>query len=99
YIVALRNLKDSSGNTIQPGEAFRDYRDDIVTLDPPFEARRAHMEELFATLARAGIKRGELFLAWDFTVASRQSLTQRMLSIRDDAFRQLGDTNLADLKV
>jgi hypothetical protein len=99
YIVALRNLKDANGNTIPPSEAFRAYRDRIPSLDPRFEARRAHMEEIFATLARTGIKRGELFLAWDFTVASRQSLTQRMLSIRDDAFRQLGDSNLADLKV
>ena len=38
-------------------------------------------------------------MAWDFTVASRQSLTAPMLSIRNDAFGQLGDTNLSDLQV
>ena len=38
-------------------------------------------------------------MAWDFTVASRQSLTSPMLSIRNDAFGQLGDTNLSDLQV
>lgn len=99
YIVALRNLKDASANTIPAGEAFRTYRDKLASLDPRVEERRPHMEEIFTTLGRAGIQRGELFLAWDFTVASRQSLTQRMLSIRDDAFSQLGDTSLADLKV
>src|SRR4051794_18268096 len=34
-----------------------------------------------------------------FTVASARSLAGRMLAIRNDAFKQLGDTNLADLKV
>jgi len=37
--------------------------------------------------------------SWRFTVASERSLSERMLSIRDDAFRQLGDTNLGDGKV
>ena len=46
---------------------------------------------MFKTLERAGIRRGSLYLAWDFTVASWQSLAARMLHIRDDAFAQLGD--------
>ena len=36
---------------------------------------------------------------WSFTVASRRSLTGRMLRIRNDAFGALGDRNLKDLKV
>ena len=55
---------------------------------------------LNATLKKAKVKRGRsLYAAWDFTVASEKSLTQRMLHIRDDAFAQLGDKNLADVKV
>ena len=54
------------------------------------------MEEIFATLGQAGIER-TLYLAWDFTVASERNLTERALSMRDDAFAQLGDTDLADL--
>ncbi len=99
YIVALRNLKNAAGETIPAGEAFRIYRDKLSSLDPRVTERRPHMEELLATLERAGIGRGDLFLAWDFTVESEKSLSQRILSIRDDAFRQLGDANLADLKV
>ena len=57
------------------------------------------MESIFETLADAGIEREDLFLAWDFTVASAESLAGRMLHIRDDAFAQLGDHDLADLKV
>ena len=55
--------------------------------------------EIFKALKKAGVKRGSLYLAWDFTVASERSLTGRMLHIRDDAFGTLGDTNLRDLKV
>jgi hypothetical protein len=100
YIVALRNLKNENGETIQPSEAFRDYRDNILQpLNAKFEERRPHMEGIFATLERAGIARGDLFLAWDFTVESEKSIADRMLAIRNDAFAQLGDTNLADLKV
>jgi hypothetical protein len=37
-----------------------------------------------------------MYLAWDFTVASEQSIQGRLLTMRGDAFRQLGDTTLAD---
>ena len=53
------------------------------------------MERIFRTLWQAGIARSDLYLAWDFTVASERNLTERMLLIRDDAFRQLGDNDLA----
>jgi hypothetical protein len=47
----------------------------------------------------AGHGRGRIYKVWDFTVASERSLAGRMLHIRDDAFGQLGDRNLRDLKV
>jgi hypothetical protein len=50
-------------------------------------------------LRKAGIKRKGIYRAWSFTVASEHSLAGRMLHIRDDAFRALGDRNLRDLKV
>jgi hypothetical protein len=99
YVVAMRNLKDESNATIQPADGFRVFRDNLTTTQSEVESRRAHMEELFATLGAAGIQRSSLYIAWDFTVASEQSLSQRALSIRDDAFEQLGDTNLADRSI
>jgi hypothetical protein len=99
YIVALRNMRDAAGNTLAPSEAFRLYRDRIITTNPAIEARRSHFEGIFANLAAAGIDRETLYRAWDFTVASERSLSERQLAIRNDAFAQLGDTNLADLKV
>src|SRR4051794_811250 len=96
YIVALRNLKDSSGNTIPAGDAFRSYRDGSAPASDP---RAAHMKWIFDRLRHAGIRQSSLFLAWDFTVASEKNLAGRMLHIRDDAFGQLGDSNLSDLKI
>src|SRR5205823_6624521 len=90
YIVALRNMKDSSGTVLTPNADFLAYRDNIPTGDPVKEGRRAHMEDIFTTLASAGVARSDLYLAWDFTVASRRSLTERMLFVRDDGFARLG---------
>jgi hypothetical protein len=48
------------------------------------------MEDLFTTLAAAGVTRNDLYLAWDFTVASKRNTTERMLFVRDDGFDRLG---------
>ena len=88
------------GRPAQPGrrrrrghravELFRAYRDDRPTFSPPIERRRAHIDDLFGTLEDHGVDRDDLFLAWDFTVASERNLSERMLHIRDDAFASLG---------
>ncbi len=95
HIVALRNLKDAGGETIAAGDVFRAYRDDLISNVPEVEARRAHFEQIFRELKDAGVARDDLFLAWDFTVASQRNLTERMLHIRDDAFAILGDRSPA----
>jgi hypothetical protein len=99
YIVALRNLRTAGGKSLKAGRGFRIYRDRIKTGARPIEKRRRHFEQIFRALKKAGVKRGQLYLAWDFTVASERSLAGRMLHIRDDAFKSLGDTNLKDLTV
>ena len=63
------------------------------------EGRRGKFEGIFRTLGDAGIDRDDLYLAWDFTVASEADLSGRVLAIRDDAFAKLGDTDLTDLTV
>ncbi|HEU0025138.1 MAG TPA: hypothetical protein VFQ12_10920 [Thermoleophilaceae bacterium] len=99
YIVALRNLRRSNGRVIRARRAFRVYRDGLPAGSRAVERRRPHMESIFRKLAKAGIKRGSLYLAWDFMVASERGLTKRLLSIRNRAFAGLGDTNLRDLTV
>ncbi|MGZ8735249.1 MAG: hypothetical protein ACXW1M_08685, partial [Acidimicrobiia bacterium] len=95
FIVGLQSLKDATGSTIPADRAFQIYRDRIATFDPAIESRRPHTEDLFASLASAGFGRSDLYLAWDFTVASERNLSERMLHIRDDAFASLGGADAA----
>src|SRR5262249_53978057 len=90
YVVAVRPLVDAAGNALHASPAFAAYRDGTCTTDATFESRRPAMESIFKTLGKAGIARGDLQLAWDFTVASATSIAGRMLHIRDDAFSVLG---------
>lgn len=86
YIVALRHLVTDSGALAQPSAAFQRYRDGTA---PQSDPRREHYEHVFKALQRAGWKRKSLYLAWDFTTASTQNVTGRLLAIRDDALTQL----------
>jgi hypothetical protein len=100
YIVALRNLKNNEGAEIEAGEAFAALRDgELASVELPDEAaRRSHYEnDIFPKLAQAGIERDELYLAWDFTVASERSLTERALHMRNEAFGTTGTAELDEL--
>ena len=99
YIVALRRLRRADGRLLRARRAFRVYRDRLPSRSAAVKRRRAQMERIFRRLRRARISRRDLYLAWDFTVASRSSLAKRMLSIRNRAFARLGDRNLRDMRV
>jgi hypothetical protein len=47
------------------------------------------MEAIFDDLDEAGIGRDDLYLAWDFTVASTENTTGRVLAVRDAALDEL----------
>ncbi len=96
YIVAMRKLRDASGNKLAAPEGFRYYRDDLPSKEQAINDQRKRFDKIFRGLRRASIKRSNLYLAWDFTVASDENIAQRLLHIRDDAFAELGDTDLAD---
>jgi hypothetical protein len=98
YVVALRNLHNASGRTIAAPSWFAKLRDGRA-LPAAERSQSGRYARIFNTLSRAGIARSSLYEAWDFTIASRQNLTSRLLAIRNDAFAQLGDHNLADGKV
>jgi hypothetical protein len=97
YIVALRNLKSGDGSTIPAPEGFRYYRDELPSSEPAIEAQRGRFEAIFDALRGAQVRRSNLYLAWDFTVATDQNIAGRMLHIRNDAFASLGDTTMADM--
>lgn len=94
YIVALRFLKNASGATLAAQAPFAAFKKGAGEPN-----RQKQIDSMFATLAQAGIPASDLYLVWDFTVASERNLSERMLHIRDDAFAQLADTDLDDLVV
>jgi hypothetical protein len=95
YVVALRRLRNTRGRVLAAPDWFERLRDGRPLLRAE-RAARTRYAHIFAALKRAGIARNDLYEAWDFTVGSRRSLTSRLLAIRNDAFAQLGDRNLAD---
>jgi len=89
YVVVLRNLHDATGKRLARPLWF----------GKSIRQQPKRYRSIFKTLAKANVTRRSLYLSWDFTVISRQSETGRLLHIRNDAFGQLGDHNLADGKV
>ena len=98
YIVAMRNLKNSSGKTLKAPRWFALLRDG-KKLPKAERSQAGRYKSIFKTLKTAKIGRKSLYEAWDFTVESEKSLTGPMVAIRNDAFKKLGDSNLADGKV
>jgi hypothetical protein len=95
YVVALRSLRNAKGHLIQAPAWFKKLRD-ARRLPAAERSQKKRYVKIFEALKRAGIARASLYEAWDFTIASEKNLTSRLLAIRNDAFGQLGDHNLAD---
>jgi hypothetical protein len=96
FIVALRNLRTKSGKLIPAPKWFARLRA-AGTLPKAERSQSSRYAAIFQVLKRAGIARNKsLYAAWNFTVGSEKSLTGRMLAIRNNAFAQLGDSNLSD---
>ncbi len=93
HAVVMRDLVDEAGTPTPSSRVFGAYRDGVPTDSTTVEARRDHMEMLFADLQAAGVGREGQVVAWDFTVASQDSLSGRLLAVRDDAFGALGDAS------
>jgi hypothetical protein len=98
YAVAMRRLKDSSGDKLNAPKWFKQLRDGKRPAKGE-RAQQSRYDHIFKVLKKAGIRRGNLYMAWDFTVGSRAGLTQNLLHIRNAAFRGLGDDDLGDGEV
>jgi hypothetical protein len=97
FIVALRKLRTSTGKLIAAPAWFARLRDGARPGQRSDRRQRARYVTIFKALKRAKIATdASLYEAWSFTVASEKGLTGRMLAIRNAAFAQLGDRNLAD---
>jgi hypothetical protein len=86
YVVALRHMKDAAGADIAPNAYFTALRAG-TSADTARQAR--FNNEVFQPLTAAGVGRDDLYLAWDFTVASERNLSERILHMRDESFSAL----------
>ena len=98
YVVAMRNLKTTSGTDVVPSPIFEFYRDGYTSDNERLNERTTEMDAMFTALTSAGIERSTLQLAWDFTVASTQNLTGRILAVRDNTLEWL-DTQSPDFTI
>ena len=92
YIVAMRRVVDASGAAIAPTVAFQALRDGSQSSDPDVESRRCLYQDIFAKLAKAGVNKHDLQIAWDFTVGSRESITNPPVKVRDAALARSART-------
>lgn len=88
YVVAMRNLSDTTGAAFAPSPAFAALRDGGQTGEPevdgPVELRRTHFDEVvFPALEAQGWSRSEVQLAWDFVTASKTQVTGRAVHLRE----------------
>ncbi len=81
YIVALQGVKTTDGTLAPPPEGFRRLRDRVD--DPAFATMPRFEQEVFEPLARFGIPRESLQLAWTFTTGSSEQPATDMLRVRE----------------
>lgn len=92
YIVAIRNVVGADGKKLAPSPAFQALRDGTrLDSEPSVGRRRGLYADIFGRLEEAGIPRNNLQIAWDYTTASRENNTRRLIAMRDDALKIVGD--------
>lgn len=84
YAVLLRSLVDTTGAPIGPTAATT-----AALTDPG--ARGSALRHTLAELDAWDVDTTDMYLAWEFTVASTESLSARALHVRDTAYAELGD--------
>jgi hypothetical protein len=89
YVIGLRGLRAGNGKLLSADNTFARFRDGKRLHNRWLRQRRGQMEQIFDDLSDAGVRRRDLYLAWDFTVASERGLSERILHIRDQAFASL----------
>ena len=77
----LRNLKDASNADVPPPLRSRACKGDLRDITDPellFRCNQLERQGLPGPRAATASRRTTLYMAWDFTVASQESLTGRM---------------------
>ncbi len=83
YIVAIQRVRTEAGALADAGAGFARLRDkasasaSLAALEPHYE------NDIFPVLAKAGVDRAGLQLAWDFTTGSEEAVTADLLAMRE----------------
>lgn len=88
YVVAVRGLKNKQGAPLAPSATFAALVKGNATGTAA--ARQAHFDDVFSVLAKQGIAKESLVLAWDFVTNSDEALHARVLSIREQGYKAVG---------
>lgn len=92
YAVGIRNtLRSRDGKPLAMTDGFRAVLADKDTGQKRLDADRPRLREAVAALEQAGIPRGDLLVAWDFTVEDDASATADPLAARDAALAAMGN--------
>jgi hypothetical protein len=97
YIVAIRNLKNDAGEVIEPSAVFKALRagKELSSGDQAAKwsvhARLDLYKDIFAQLDKVGVDKKSLQIAWDYTTATTENMTGRMVEMRDKALAVVGD--------
>ncbi len=97
YVVAVRGLKDKQGKLLPASAAFSALAKGTTagTVDA---GRQSRFDDLFGILAKQGVAKDSLQLAWDFVTNSDESLHARVLSVREQGYKAVGEKG-PELKV
>lgn len=90
YVVAFRNLRDTSGQAFKPTRAFERLRDGKTDGEPLLQKRQERFNKVFASLLSQRIEAKSLLVAWDFVTASSQAMHGDLIKMRDDALARTG---------
>ncbi|EYF08486.1 hypothetical protein [Chondromyces apiculatus] len=91
-VLVRRGLRDVDGKEIAPTGAFQALVDGTTTASEELEAVRPRYDAIFSLAERSGYARADLLTGFDFMVASRDFVLGPVLSMRDRALDQVGDT-------
>jgi hypothetical protein len=92
YVVAVRDLIGENGAVMPPTRGFKALRDGTTPEVVGVEDRRGHFEsDVFPVLARAGVDRSTVQLAWDFTTTPEEPVTKPLLTARAKLMALIGD--------
>jgi hypothetical protein len=84
YVVGISGAMTPDHHLAKAPEGFRRLRDGDTRSDPALAKLRPHYEaDIFPVLEKAGVPRGSLQLAWDFTTGSDDDVRQDLLRVRE----------------